>query len=239
MKPLSHTASLHYSVGRPWEIIRYTHPSGFITDLYTKLGDSGAYSGYIILLPDYGVGFSILAAASSANRFSVVAAIADLITDSIMPSLSVQAAVEAEYNFGGVYASTVRGLNSSLTLSVNHTKGASPGLIISSWISNGTDVLTTLAPAIGPLPYRLLPSISDMKGGKIAFRLVTSYDAPSVQPPKRLFSGPSIIGGDWIDLDSPAYAGIGLSLFVFDVTMGGKATAVSPAALRVRLQKLT
>jgi CubicO group peptidase (beta-lactamase class C family) len=239
MKPLSHTANLHYSVGRPWEIIRYTHPSGAITDLYTKLGDSGAYSGYIILLPDYGIGFSILAAASSGNRFGVVTAIADMITDSIMPSLADQAAHEAEHNFGGVYTSAVQGLNSSLTLSVNHTKGASPGLVISSWISNGTNVLTTLAPAIGPLPYRLLPSISDVKGGKIAFRLVTSYDAPSVQPPNRLFSGPSIIGGDWIDVDALAYGGIGFTLFVFDVNMDGKATAVSPAALRIKLQKTT
>lgn len=48
---VSHTARLQYAVGRPWEIIRYTHPSGAITDIYTKLGDSGVYSSILVLLP--------------------------------------------------------------------------------------------------------------------------------------------------------------------------------------------
>lgn len=52
MKPISHTASLTYSVGAPWEVIRYIHPStGKVTDLYTKLGESGLYSGNLVLIP--------------------------------------------------------------------------------------------------------------------------------------------------------------------------------------------
>lgn len=57
MKPTSHTASLTYSVGAPWEITRYVHPEGTasagkVTDLYTKLGDSGYYNGHMVLIPE-------------------------------------------------------------------------------------------------------------------------------------------------------------------------------------------
>jgi hypothetical protein len=40
--------------------MRYTHASGVVTNLYTKSGDSGAYSTFIVLLLDYNAGFSIL-----------------------------------------------------------------------------------------------------------------------------------------------------------------------------------
>lgn len=53
MKPVTHSASLTFSIGAPWEISRYVHPStGKVTDLYTKLGDSGAYTGILVLIPD-------------------------------------------------------------------------------------------------------------------------------------------------------------------------------------------
>jgi CubicO group peptidase (beta-lactamase class C family) len=239
LKPVSHTARLQYSVGKPWEILRYTHPSGAVTDIYTKLGDSGAYSGFIALVPDYDAGFSILAASSSKSRFEIVAAIAELITYSILPSLAGQAASETEHNFGGVYSSLAQGLNSSLILSLNQTEGASPGLAISSWFSNGTNVVSKMSSMLGPLPYRLLPSISDSRSGKVAFRLVNSRDAPSADTPVSLFSGPGIVSRDWIDVDDVRYGGIGLSLFVFDVAPNGKAMEASPAAFRIKLKRVT
>jgi CubicO group peptidase (beta-lactamase class C family) len=61
LKPRTHTASLTESIGQPWEIIRYLHPStGKVTDIYTKLGDSGAYGGMVAVIPDYGAGFTFL-----------------------------------------------------------------------------------------------------------------------------------------------------------------------------------
>ncbi|KFY68082.1 hypothetical protein V497_00022 [Pseudogymnoascus sp. VKM F-4516 (FW-969)] len=244
LKPVSHTAHFEYSVGRPWEIMRYTHSSGVVTDIYTKLGDSGAYSGYIVLLPDYNAGFSILSGSTSKLRFSVIGEVAEVITSSIVPALAAQAAKESEKKFAGVYNSTVHGLESSLVLSVNETKGAAPGLVVSSWTSNGTDVLAQLPASIGDGPYRLIPSISDSESGTEAYRLVASLDAPI--PPsadahagatKGLFTSLSYIVADWINLDTPTYGGIGISLFVFKIGSDGNVDEVRPEAFRVSLKR--
>ncbi|KFX98372.1 hypothetical protein O988_04372 [Pseudogymnoascus sp. VKM F-3808] len=244
LKPVSHTAHFEYSVGRPWEIMRYTHSSGVVTDIYTKLGDSGAYSGYIVLLPDYNAGFSILSGSTSKLRFSVVGEVAEVITSAIVPALAAQAAKESEKKFAGVYNSTVHGLESSLVLSVNETKGAAPGLVVSSWTSNGTDVLAQLPDSIGAGPYRLIPSISDSEAGTEAYRLVASLDAPI--PPsadadagatKGLFTSLSYIVADWINLDTPTYGGIGISLFVFKIGSDGTVDEVRPEAFRVSLKR--
>ncbi|EON96117.1 putative beta-lactamase family protein [Phaeoacremonium minimum UCRPA7] len=239
LKPVTHTARLQYSVGRPWEIHRYTNPSGVVTDLYTKSGDSGTYSAFLVLLPDYGAGFSILSASTMTARFDILAGIADIVTDIIVPALVAEAAVEAAERFAGTYSSSERGLNTSLVLAVNQTESGAPGLVISSWISNGTDVLATLTPSPGFPPWRLLPSISDAAHGKVAFRLVSDFDAPSTQPPvgPELFSGRGFLLSDWVYVDSATYGGIGTALFVFDVDCAGKATAVSPAAFRVTLKR--
>ncbi|KAE9363272.1 beta-lactamase/transpeptidase-like protein [Stipitochalara longipes BDJ] len=235
LKPVSQTARLQYSVGRPWEIIRYTHASGHVTDIYTKLGDSGTYSSWMVLLPDYKAGFSILSAGTTDNRASIRAAIMELVADSILPALEAQAGIEAERNLCGTYTSTVPGLNSSLTLTYDKTETAPPGLVVSSWISNSTDMLTRLEAAIGSPPWRLLPSILDTKNGKAAFWLVSASDAPSQQPPFGLFSG--FENQDWINVDSFTYGDIGVGSFVFNLGTDGKATAVTLPAARITLER--
>ena len=160
-------------------IIRYTHASGVVTNLYTKSGDSGAYSSFIVLLPDYNAGFSILSGSTSLQRFNVVAEVVDVVTSSILPALATQAAKNRRRNSQACKFHDTRA--SSLTLSVNRTKCAGPGVMVSSWISNGTDVLAQLPLKLGPGPYRLVPSISDPKWGTEAFRLVASRDAPILQ----------------------------------------------------------
>ena len=236
LKPVSHTARLQYSVGRPWEIIRYSHPSGHVTDMYTKLGDSGAYSSLMVLIPDYGAGFSILSASTLQTRAEILSVIAETIADSLLPALQAQAGVEAEHNYVGTYTSTVHGLNSSLTLIHNQTESSPPGLIISSWISNGTDMTTRFSGAFGPAPWRLLPSIADPKNGKAAFLLVSNTDAPSLQSPG-LFSGTFIDFQDWVNVGSLTYGDIGVGSFVFDIGKRGKATAVTLPAFQVNLKK--
>ncbi|KAF2665056.1 beta-lactamase/transpeptidase-like protein [Microthyrium microscopicum] len=236
LKPTSHTARLQASVGRPWEIFRYIHPCGAVTDIYTKFGDSGSYSASFVLIPDYDLGFSVLTAGTVKGRFAVVAAIADLITETVVPAIAAETVVESGRKYAGTYTSSVQGMESSLTIAINQTVTAAPGLVITSWKSNGTDVLPVLANILGAGPYRLVPSIADSKNGKQAFRLVTSTDAPN-KPVVGLFSGNGIVSPDWLELDSLTYGGIALALFVFDVESDGKAIAVSPAALRISLKK--
>lgn len=237
LKPVSHTARLQYSVGRPWEIIRYSHPSGHVTDMYTKLGDSGAYSSLMVLIPDYDAGFSILSASTLQTRAEVLSVIAETIADLLLPALQAQAGVEAEHNFVGTYTSTVHGLNSSLTLIHNQTESSPPGLVISSWISNGTDMTTRFSGAFGPAPWRLLPSIADAKNEKAAFLLVSNTDAPSLPSPTRLFSGTFVDFQDWVNVGSLTYGDLGVGSFVFDIGRHGKATAGTLPAFQVKLKR--
>lgn len=245
MKPTTFTPSLSYSVGAPWEIIRYIHPStGKVTDLYTKLGDSGPYGGCLVLVPEYNAGFSFLNGHWNATLRSPAAnAILDHLTNAVLPALEAQAAAEAARNFVGTYISTDPNLNSSVTISFNEStvEGSMSGLSISSWISNGTDALAFFN---GVKP-RLLPSIPNQSDGpgKVAFKASTSPQSSTYAPVTELglgpFTGLYATNGDWIlgDPISSYYAGVAVNLFVFDVDGEGRATAVSPAVTRVKLER--
>lgn len=243
MKPVSHTASPYFSVGRPWEIYRYelpNHPGAF-TDIYTKLGESGDYTSFVALLPDYDAGFSVASASTVQTRGAIVATITDYITQSVIPALEAQAAVEAERNFAGTYVAS-HGLNSSLSLSFSNGSATAgqPGLYISSWISNGTD-MSLLLPRLltGSSGYvRLFPSVISSSSNQSAFRasVVTMPNAEASS-----FSGPfmqqRITNFDWLTVDSPTYGQVGLSLFLFDLDDDRKAHAATPAAARAKLSR--
>ncbi|MCJ1348949.1 hypothetical protein MMC31_007182 [Peltigera leucophlebia] len=239
MKPITHTASLSYSVGAPWEIVRYIHRStGKITDLYTKLGDSGSYGGCLVLIPDYNAGFSILDASTNTTlRGSVTNRILDHITELILPALEAQAAAEAARNFVGKYVSTNSNLNSSVTVSLHK----SSGLSISSWISNGTDVLAS--PLFQGEKPRLLPSIPNQShgAGKVAFQASKNPQTNNYTSASNLGEGPFTAhyatNSDWLLVDATHYGGFGANLFVFEVEEGGNATSVSPVVTRAKLER--
>lgn len=248
MKPSTHTASLTYSMGAPWEIIRYIHPStGKVTDLYTKLGDSGYYGSNIVLIPEYGAGFSIINAGTSSSRGDLSNVVLDYITITILPTLEAQAALEAAQNYIGTYISTDPALNSSVTIAFNKSATTpKSGLSITRWISNGTNVLNT--DIFAGLKPRLLPSIPkqthDGEKGQVAFQAslvdqLYGYFAPGAA--KLGAIGPSTgqyaTNYDWLLTDATHYAGFGTNLFVFEVDADGRAVAVRPAAAKVRLVK--
>lgn len=232
LKPVSHTARLRYAVGAPWEIMRHVGPGNKVTDLYTKSGDSGLYSAWLVLAPELGAGFSVLMAGSARGRFHAVAEVADAVTREMVPALQRQAAVEAGRDLAGTYRG-VDGLNSTLVLA---TEEGVVGVRVESWISNGTEVLPFLATVAGPGPYRLLPSVTDNARGQAAFRLVSARDSPAAvdggEASGALFAAPGMVAGDWLVVDDSTYYGAGLSLLVFDVGSDGKATAVTVPAYR-------
>jgi hypothetical protein len=187
LKPITHTASLSYSVGAPWEIIRHIHPSmGKITDLYTKLDDSGLYGALTALVPDYDAGFFMLSAHSNFNvRGAAAKGLLELLTQAVLPALEAQAEAEAIQKYVGTYVSTDPALNLPVTISFNKStvEGVSGGLSLSEWISSGTEALTAVFEGVKP---RLLPTISDQSDGhgKVAFQAnqnsqTTTYNAAS------------------------------------------------------------
>lgn len=241
MKPTTHTASYSYSFGAPWEIIRYQHPTtGKITDIYSKSGDSGTQGGMLAMIPEYGAGFSFLNGAANATlRGAAAFQVLDLIAETLLPALDAQAAVEAQRNFVGTYRSTEADLNSSIIISFNESsvEGNSVGLSVSSFISNGSEVLgpETFAPRLLPaiMPYTADGTASV---GQTAFRWTkvasyTSYSAAKLGPWSAFY-------GDWIlGAASQEYFQKPDNLLVFDVDVDGKATGVRSEAFRVSLER--
>ncbi|KAJ5795280.1 hypothetical protein N7457_001879 [Penicillium paradoxum] len=238
MKPVTHTSSLHYSVGAPWEIHRYVHTgSGVVTDLYTKLGDSGFYGAIVVVIPEFHAGFTVLSASSQNSRSALTLLAIDLITDSILPALMEQAAVETAQKFAGTYKA--EDLDSSLTLAVVPPTQPAPGLNITSWISNGTDITAMVPRLFDNVDSRLVPSIvTEQATGEMAFRGYTASQHPNVGvgSSSSLFSSFYDLN-DWTMLDQLTWGGISTSLFVFDVEEDGKAKSVTPAAYRVKMMK--
>lgn len=238
MKPVTHTSSLRYSVGSPWEIHRFVHAgSGVVTDLYTKLGDSGFYGGIVVVIPDFDAGFTLLSASTQASRSSEALLAIDLIVDTLLPALMEQAAIEAAQKFAGTYKA--EDLNSSLTLTVVPPTQPAPGLNISSWISNGTDITDLVPTLLGGPGSRLVPSIvTEQVTGEIAFRAYTATQTrgPGVGSSSLLFSSFYDLG-DWTMLDQLTWGGIATSLFVFDVEGNGTVKSVTPGAYRVKMAR--
>ncbi|KAM5350558.1 hypothetical protein ACJ41O_007063 [Fusarium nematophilum] len=235
MKPRSHTSRLDYSIGTPWEIPRYVHPVlGTVTDLYTKSGDAALHSGFMAIIPEFGIGFSVLVASSDPSiRLTAAASLSDLVVELLMPALWEQVALEAENNFAGTYVSAKQGLNSSITITRNKTEGAPPGLTISSFISNGSDYLGGLAESSRFVPNRLVPTVIDEKSGKIAMRALSNADAPKAKT--GIVS--AIVPADWMNAGGGSYGAMDTGLYLFDVDEDGKAVAVSPLAFRTKLEK--
>ncbi len=237
LKPISHTASLHFSIGRPWEIFRVTNPiNGRVSDLYTKQGDGGQYSSFLILSPDHGVGFSICITGST-DTLIADSAIADLLTSTVVPALESQAAAEAAKKFAGTYTSQSPRLNSSVTVAVDPSRGA--GLHVTSWISNGTDMFPLLSKlgdelSLFPTDLRSAPG---GQAGWIAFR--GTFGQSVYKRDVGVFVDLVTTNYAWALVDSLMYGGVALDLFVFDVDAEGNAVAVSPAATRAKLQKTT
>lgn len=250
MKPQTHTASLSYSIGAPWEIVRYVSPAtGKVTDIYTKLGDSGNYGSLTALIPNFDAGFTLLAACSDVELRSLQTnVILDYITSALLPALEAQAALEAAQNYVGTYRSTDPKLNSSVTIGIDESSVTNNnfGLSLTKWISNGTDVLAS--DIFGGAKPRLLLSIPKQtpqgECGEVAFQASTfaqtySYLAPGAAKMGTVgpFSGQYQTNLDFWSVDGDYYAGKGLREFVFSVNGDGKAEAVSPVALNTRLER--
>ncbi|GIZ37611.1 hypothetical protein CKM354_000105400 [Cercospora kikuchii] len=248
MKPVTHSASLSYSVGAPWEIVRYLSPSsGKVIDIYTKLGDSGSYTSMLAFIPEYDAGFSYLngyfTAPGTDGRLQdrVTMGTINELVEIVLPALEAQAAKEAEANFVGTY-SAGDGANSTLVIAqrteTNITSGEGAGLYIEQWISNGVDALPTFA---GQVP-RLLPAMQHDSASpdEVTFQVSLSpqwstYAAAGLGP----FTGFYDSNFAWALFDGNEYGGRyggqGIGTFVFELDERGRAGAVTNAATGARM----
>lgn len=225
MRPLTHTSSLGYAVGAPWEIISFGNERPI--DLYTKSGDIGTYSSVLALDPDHGVGFTVLGAGAKTHESLALAA--DLISASLLPALEAAAKNQTNCHFAGTYA--LSSLNSSITIITD----AGPGLVVSSWVNNGTNMFNSYMALSGitdpsQLSIRLYPTGLESPG-QLSFRAVIPPPLGTGIGP---FTSPCI---SWVTVDGSVYGNMGTDEFLFKVDNIGNAVSISPRVLRTSYPK--
>jgi hypothetical protein len=237
LQPTTLTSDMRETVGWPWGLRRIQlHPERpyEIVTAFNKAGRIGSYSSLISLLPEYDIGFSILVAGDLSLSNWVIA---DMIGNTIIPAMEQTAREEAQSTYGGTYKSST--LNSSLVLSTDPNR---PGIGISSWISNSTDMLLTanilstsyISPNFSARLYPTDLEAVNADGSKqISMKAVFEDLSNTLQDSMFMASC-----GTWIDPTGLVYAAQALDEFVFGVDKGGNVTSVQPLALRIELEKV-
>jgi hypothetical protein len=171
-------------------------------------------------MPDYNVGYTVLAAGTSSTLQVRILSI--LLSETFYPAL------EAAANY-----QDPNGANSSITIITDDR----PGLGVQDWPFNGTDGLSILRAILSAtedatLGIRLYPaglkttSRDDGRVTRTAWRAVD--DVSSVLSP-----GPfSASCSSWAALDLYTFGGIGLDEFVFSLGPDERAVSVEPRMLQ-------
>ena len=220
------------SVGAPWEILRA--PSSRVGYMYTKNGEIPHYTAQVALMPDFDVGFSVLAASTiTANSVKNVEILSDMIAQIFVSALEAAAKEEAHKNYAGTYTS--KALNGSLTIATDNL----PGLHITSFELNGTDIFPlaaslALEPGASNGPERValrlypigLKSTRDGETTRTGWRLVTQILPEALDP-----GAFSTNCAEWINVDGTVYGIIGFDEFLFNLGDDGEATSIQPRIL--------
>lgn len=229
MKPTSFTSDPDISVGAPWEIFRA--PGERTSFVYTKSGDVGLYSAIVGLMPDYDVGFTVLAAGEAAH--GKVEIISDIVGQALYPALESAAKAEAESSYAGTYA-ILGSSKSSMTIATDQ----GPGLSVRRWNLEGVDVLPVLAELAGSniksdgqLSLRLYPTgLKNKRAGQVT---ATAWRAAFQVVPYAVDPGAfSQSCGNWISVDNVVNGIYSLDEFVFELDGNGKAKSIEPKFLQ-------
>ncbi|CAJ2509583.1 Uu.00g146090.m01.CDS01 [Anthostomella pinea] len=141
--PASWATGLRSFYGMPWEIFR-TEKILPETDrpvtLVTKGGGQPDYFSKIIMMPEYGLGLTIL----TAGHQDLLGELQEILTTNVVRAAEEVIWRDVEKTYTGTYLATNSSLNSSLELA----SSPSTSLIVNTFISNGTNVFNQLLPGL-------------------------------------------------------------------------------------------
>ncbi|KAI1811978.1 beta-lactamase/transpeptidase-like protein [Poronia punctata] len=244
LRPVTFSSDPVSSVGSPWGVRRIEMPGDSMYQFATtfnKLGSIGKYSALLAIIPDFNIGFSVMAAGNVPP--SLVLDIADTLSDTYLPTMLGVARVQANSTYGGTYTSTDENLNSTMAISGDETR---PGLGVGPWISNGTNLMylavalsqnisseywDKIKPSIRLYPTGLWDATDD-GGRRVGFK--ATFEDLSLPNASRPFSTDC---ATWISMSGVVYGSQPLDEFIFDFDANGTVVAVENAALRNRLAK--
>ena len=231
LKPIVQSSNAADDVGAPWSIYRQTlsgKQKGTLVPSYTQFGTQGLYSSYIGFTPDYGIGFVILSADTTAA--ADLNAHVDLIAEYITPIMEKVAMHQAAHNYAGNYTTN----DFKLQIRMDGLSGLS----LTNWTRGAQDIragfadLNSIAPATAD--FRLYPTnlinISE-KGSKQAFRAVLQDMSAPIDA-----GTPTCIS--WMaNVDKFIYNGASLDEFVFELDQSGAAVSLEIPAFNVTLKR--
>ncbi|TVY91986.1 Beta-lactamase-like protein, partial [Lachnellula willkommii] len=298
MKPTSMDTDPKAAIGAPWGIREIYLNTSFaqtyrVVDTYDKGGSISDWVSFMVIVPDYDVGFILLIAGNNINDLEMQ--FLNAWGDIIIPALEATARDQAGTQYAGTYSvsgssgntsssdaylkprtpaappvgvsvaeDTLNPTNKTLsnsTAALNASKSAvpydssaplnssmtlvmdeKPGIGVSRWISNGTDMRLTVA--------QLMTNYSDPYWIDLSIRLyptdlIVSADGTRTQSFKAIFedlASPlveltySTACATWIGPTAYVYGSLALDQFFFTTFTNGTVT-IDPRALRVTLEK--
>ena len=219
MKPSSLTSNPNVTVGAPWEI--YRAPIDRHSWMYTKSGDVGMYSTNMILLQEYDMGITVMAAGYNASK--TVRVLSDMVASIFVPAIEQAAKDTTSAVFAGTYSD--RKTNSSITLQV---RADEPGLTVAEWSMGGLDVLSLMGllyKASKVMAHLYPTGVKSLDGGQIAWNAI--FEAPKLAVDS-IFDSPCT---SWFSADRVVYGGVGSGEFLFHMDEAGE----SAEALEFRM----
>ncbi|KAI5360800.1 Putative beta-lactamase/transpeptidase [Septoria linicola] len=235
MKPLSHTSSLRYSVGAPWEIFRRSRREGdtlHSVDLYTKGGDIGGYHTVFALIPQYDIGYVVLTAGSP---YTSALAIDDQQINVLLNGLDDIAHQQAAKNMARTYTHVLfnnpssNNTNTSLILEMEPN---APGLNVTALIINGTDFPAAI---LGGQPYELrtypteLSRCNETRGTTLtSWRMLAHPRYTKAQQQQQ-----ELQDAVWLATSNQVYGYTGLNGLLVETEEGGRVVGIEVRVLDV------
>lgn len=181
---------------------------------------------------------------TSGNIGSGVAfSIADTLAYVLLPAMQDAARSQADATYGGFYETENDSLNSSITF---NTDPARPGIGVTRWISNGTDMMRVaigiqgnyssddwekLQPSVRLYPTGLEHTNTDGSKQRAFKAIFENLNAGNVS------TAFSTDCSSWVGMTAVVYGTKPLDQFVFNFDPSGNVTSVEPLALRIKLRK--
>ena len=196
-----------------------------IQTIVTKAGGLRGYTSQLIMIPEYSLGLVVFVAGDG----HALAWLREEILKSLIPAVEETSRSQTASRLSGSYVSSGVTINSSLTLEVQ----GSSGLVVTSWISNGTDFRARYMDMSDrkhmPGKIQLTPAQVSRGGNGAVWRAqLVHEDLPSE----------GLVNTNFIvDVDTFTYASRSLEEFVFELDASGCAMKVNLPAFQIVLHR--
>ena len=236
LQPQSVSAGLLGFYGMPWEIMRTSQATSDhrTVTVFTKGGGLEGYYSDLALVPEFGVGVSIL----TAGRAEALETLKNTVYEMVLRGMDDILQEWTEKTYTGTFIAEGK-LNSSLELGIGETGG----LEVKRWISNGTDFLDVMA------AIAAWPPLQSMQGRQARlFPTGLKRGRKGSQAPKaagevwrmKILQVETRDRGIWTgycmgDVDEGAYAGRALNEIILFKGVNGRLEKVRIPVLKVEL----